>query len=84
MTSGARSMAVEMPGRGWRRPAIDRLGRTTAQTDASGQTGSTLYTANGQVLANIDTYGNRTTFIYDSADRLIATKDPFGGIATTV
>ena len=42
----------------------------------------TEYDANGQVIAEIDEFENRTEFSYDAAGRLTRTRDPLGGVTT--
>jgi RHS repeat-associated protein len=43
-----------------------------------------VYDAAGEVVANVDMYGSRTTMAYDLAGRQVSTLDPFGNRSTSV
>ncbi|MBC3920143.1 RHS repeat protein [Undibacterium sp. CY18W] len=57
---------------------LDNEGRVLSLTDALGITTKTEYTAGGQVSANVDPQGRRTSYQYDSTGKLVSTTYPDG------
>ncbi|MEU8824343.1 PA14 domain-containing protein [Streptomyces sp. NPDC048636] len=74
---GSGSTRVEVAGvRGVRTVAYDTAGRVGADTDATGRTVRTTWTADGQPATVLDAAGRLTTTVHDEAGRPVGTFGP--------